>query len=419
VKSLQVRTSQPRQSLESFEGSRIPTTAPDRFYLPQLDGLRFMAFLLVFVHHAPRMSGLFRRGSMVGATIAFVETFGWCGVDLFLVLSAYLITSLLLIEHQRYRSISLREFYIRRILRIWPLYYLMIGVGFFILPALSIFAPPLGSPEYARLMKDHFVAYSVLFGNYSVGAHGYPSARTLAHMWTVTLEEQFYIVWPLTLSLMLRCRRTALWMVLAALLAGTLVLRMSLVGRAPHPYIWTNTLTRLDPLLFGIAIALWRRDHPPQAGWMGPIVKLTLGLAAIAAVSLGPPIETQSRNIAWQLLATAGGFALILDAALPLGRNPLSWFLSRKPMMWLGKLTYGLYVYHVLALQLGGRLVDWLEHNHIVKANALALPLRSIASFLLTVAVAAASYRFFESFFLRLKERVTRVKSRPIETTSS
>jgi len=85
-----------------------PATKAGRFYVPQLDGLRFLAFLLVFIHHGPRMSVLFPVRSAGRASLTFLQNWGWCGVDLFLVLSAYLITSLLLIEHEKYRAISLR-----------------------------------------------------------------------------------------------------------------------------------------------------------------------------------------------------------------------------------------------------------------------------------------------------------------------
>ncbi|MBN2576302.1 MAG: acyltransferase [Deltaproteobacteria bacterium] len=397
------------------EAAPQPQATPRRFYVPQLDGLRFLAFLLVFVHHGPRFGGLFPSGSLGRAGFDFLKNWGWFGVDLFLVLSAFLITSLLLIEHERHRSISLRGFYMRRILRIWPLYYLMIGIGFFLLPWLSLFAFPLHSPQHAQLMKDHFLPFCTLFGNYSSGAHGYPAVATLGHMWTVTLEEQFYVAWPLTLTLMLRVRRGFLWLLLAILLAATIALRLHLVGGLPHPYIWTNTLARLDPLVIGIAIAVWRHSHAPRPGWIAPIVKLAAGLLLVTSIAFAPPIETQSKNVAWQFLATAAGFGLILDATLARGKNPLSWLLSARPLVWLGKLTYGLYVYHVLGLQIGQELVDFLQSRHIVTSVAGAFLSHSLISLLVTVGIAAESYRLFESFFLRLKDRWSRIKSRPVD----
>ena len=125
------------------EPQQTSVASSGRFYVPQLDGLRFIAFLLVFAHHGQRLSNLLSSGSIGRSVLDFLERRGWFGVDLFLVLSAFLITSLLLIEYDRHRNISLRGFYMRRILRIWPLYYLMTMVGFFLLPWLSLFAMPL------------------------------------------------------------------------------------------------------------------------------------------------------------------------------------------------------------------------------------------------------------------------------------
>ncbi len=390
-----------------------------RFYVPQLDGLRFTAFLLVFLHHGPRLSHLFDPGSLPRVVLAFFEARGWFGVDLFLVLSAFLITSLLLIEHEKYGSISLRGFYLRRVLRIWPLYYLMTLTGFFLLPWLSLFAMPFGSPEHTQLLKDHLLPYLTLFGNYSSGAHSYPRVGTLGHLWTVTLEEQFYLVWPLVFGLLLRRRRRVLWVMLPTVLVGTVAYRLHLIGKLPHPYIWTNTLARLDPLLLGIALAVWRRQHPAAPGWIVPSCKFLLGCAALAAIALGPPIETQSRHIAWQFLATATGCGLILDAILSPAGNPLARTFAWRPLVWLGKLTYGLYVYHILGLSFGQEWVAFLQGRGIVTSATAAISLRWLFSLLITVALAAESYRLFESFFLGLKDRFSRIHSRPVDGTTA
>jgi peptidoglycan/LPS O-acetylase OafA/YrhL len=399
------------------EGESPRKSEVRRFYVPQLDGLRFVAFLFVFIHHGPALGELLPPGSTVRHCLDFLKTKGWFGVDLFLVLSAFLITSLLLLEYERHGGISLRGFYMRRILRIWPLYYLMIVIGFFLLPWLSLFAFPLHSPQHALLMKQHFLPFCTLFGNYSSGKYGYPTATPIMHMWTVTLEEQFYVAWPLLFSLMLRLRRAWLWSLLLTLLAGTILLRLRLAGGAvPHPYIWTNTLTRLDPLVVGIAIAVWRFAHPARPGWLVPAIKLVLGSLLVIAISWAPAPETQSRNVAWQFFATAAGFGLILDATLGRGRNLLSWLLSLRPLVWLGKLTYGLYVYHVLGLLLGNEIVVFLEGRRIITSKAAHELAYAGFSLLVTIGFAAESYRLFESFFLRLKDRWSRIKSRPVET---
>jgi peptidoglycan/LPS O-acetylase OafA/YrhL len=410
----------PMSSPEAKPTDNLPAAEkPRRFYVPQLDGLRFMAFLLVFVHHGPRLSTLFAADTFLNKGFRVLEGFGWFGVDLFLVLSAFLITSLLLIEHDRHGNISLRGFYMRRILRIWPLYYLMCGIGFFLLPWLAYAAAPLSSPEHAYLMKVYFIPYVTLFGNFASGVHAYPPVATLAHLWTVTLEEQFYIGWPLILSLTLRTRKFVLWILLSVLLAGTLILRFRLTGTTKHPYIWTHTLARLDPLVIGIAVAVWRHRHAARPGWLLPLVKVMGGWILVCVISYFPPIEAQTKHVVWVFLATATGFGLILDGILSREGNPIAWLLSRRPLVWLGKLTYGLYVYHILGLTFGSEFALFLQGRQILVTPGSVTVGRWLISLIFTIVIAAESYRVFESFFLKLKDRFARVKSRPVEEGSA
>jgi peptidoglycan/LPS O-acetylase OafA/YrhL len=391
-----------------------PQARADRFYVPQLDGLRFFAFLLVFIHHFSLFHLLFAPGSLLERHVGLLQHFGWCGVDLFLVLSAYLITTLLLLEYDRHKDISLRGFYLRRMLRIWPLYYLMTAACFYLFPRLGFFAPPWASAQHVAMIKDYALPYFTLFGNYAVGTKDIPRVLTLAVMWTVTLEEQFYIVWPLLFWALLRLRRAVWWIVLGALLALSIGLRAYFHSRTVHPFLWTYTPARLDPLVMGIVVAVWRHSHPPRPGWIVPAIKLLLGGAAVCAIALAPGISSQSKAVVWQFLATAVGFAVILDAVLCLSKNPFSWLLARRPLVWLGKLTYGLYVYHMLGVQAAEPLTAALHPERWLKSTPATVLLRCAIALGLTITAAALSYRFFESYFLRLKDRFSRVKSRPV-----
>jgi peptidoglycan/LPS O-acetylase OafA/YrhL len=269
-----------------------------------------------------------------------------------------------------------------------------------------------------KAFSDHLIGYYTLFGNYTSGAHGYPTVPTLQHLWTVTLEEQFYIVWPIVLILLLRAKYKAFpWAMLGILLVSTLCLRLHFHSITRHPFLWTNTLTRLDPLVMGIALAFWRHKHPPKSGWLLPLIKATLGSGLVCAIAFAPLIETQSASVIWQFLSTAAGFTLILDAALPFGTNPISKILSSRVLVWLGKLTYGLYVYHILGLQLGGALVRRLHSFLSIDSPPVLVALNHLISLTLTITIAAISYRYFESYFLRLKGRFARVQSRPTSET--
>ena len=158
-----------------------------RFYQPELDGLRFYAFLGVFaLHTLPSEKGFYSRLHLPIPWLwaAFAKS-GGAGVDLFFALSAFLITSLLLKERQETGRISLRRFYVRRILRIWPLYFLMIALGI----VLSHSIADQDLPWY------YVAGYLLFVGNWVHAIFGAPNS-VCSPLWTVSIEEQFYLIWP-------------------------------------------------------------------------------------------------------------------------------------------------------------------------------------------------------------------------------
>jgi peptidoglycan/LPS O-acetylase OafA/YrhL len=383
-----------------------------RFYLPQLDGIRWLAFLLVFVHHAPPAAHLFQPGSVGARVCGRIQEFGWIGVDLFLVLSAYLITTLLLLEHAETGRIALRDFYVRRILRIWPIYYLMLAVGFVLLPALGYFAPTFDEPRYGVMVSRYLVPLLTFFGNFAIGKYLWAPVWTLDHLWTIALEEQFYIVWPPLLMLLLRGPRRLVWGVLPLLLASTIATRAYLVEHSSFPMLWTNTASRLDPLLAGIALALYRRSRPVQRKGAWGALEFLAGCAVAGSIAFGPKVNVHSYHQVWQFAATALGFTLTIDAAL--GSGPVAWAFSRRWIAWLGRLTYGLYVYHILSLQIGGQLAGKLSAWLGLKHPAVLWLVSATLSLAMAIAIATLSYYTIERFFLRLKGRFTHVQSQPL-----
>ncbi|MEP7220869.1 MAG: acyltransferase, partial [Bacteroidota bacterium] len=165
-----------------------------RFYHPEIDALRFLAFLAVLVHHAfpPDASTYVGFGCSAGvaAWITAVVRSGGFGVDLFLGLSAYLITELLIREHEKRGSIDIRAFYIRRALRIWPLYFAFLAIVILVLPHIL---------RHEQLSPIQSVGYLTFLGNWTCTLFGYP-ASVAAPLWSVSIEEQFYLMWPFLLA---------------------------------------------------------------------------------------------------------------------------------------------------------------------------------------------------------------------------
>ena len=123
---------------------------------------------------------------------------------MFFVLSSYLITRLLVFEYRKTGRISIFHFFMRRSLRIWPLYYLALLLGFYIFPRIGLFGIDIQSPLYLQTLKDHLMPYLFFFGNWSSAYFSYPSSSILAPLWTISLEEQFYLVCPILMGVLLK-----------------------------------------------------------------------------------------------------------------------------------------------------------------------------------------------------------------------
>lgn len=373
-----------------------------RFYLPALDGVRFLAFLLVFFHHFPR-----------APWTAAIASFGSVGVDLFLTLSGFLIASLLLHEIDRTGKVSVSRFYVRRVLRIWPLYYLLLFLAFLVAPVLLGQA---GTSAHITLLSQHLLPYATLFGNWSYAM--FPGALRddgvsfglAGPLWTIALEEQFYLVFPLLVA---AWPRATLWTVCRVGLAVVLLsvaTRLYIVSNGiAFPAIVAFTLAHLDPFAFGIVGAyIWHRHQET-------LRRLKLyGLEWVALVALiwlvsRIPNSVPSLHSGWKLTAASLGCLLVLYIALR--SRWVGAALGCKPIAWLGRISYGLYCFHILAVNL--YLAKVSPTLSAALPNGLASPLGFAITLLATVGIAALSYYGFERRFLTLKARYEVVASRP------
>jgi peptidoglycan/LPS O-acetylase OafA/YrhL len=367
-----------------------------RFYAPELDVLRFFAFFGVFVFHAaPRSTEFYAAAGYPSWLSTFlISTFGAgaYGVDLFFALSAYLITSLLLRERSATAQLDLRGFYLRRILRIWPLY-----LGFVAFAAIAA-----GLLPGQDLPLRYVAGYTLLAGNWVYVLYGLPASFAIP-LWTVSIEEQFYLAWPLALR---KATIRAAALVAVGLLVLANIWRIALAfSAAPAQAMEYNTFTRLDPIALGILIALFKSELPQLT--RGPRIVLLAGGAAtwIATfwftVCLFPSkLSTWQSALGHFLTAVASAAILlsVMDTQHTFFRN--AW------LRYLGKISYGLYVLHEFAHYCAMRMFPAGSPVQVVVQSVLGLGL--------TILLAAASYRWLESPFLRLKERFAHVQSRPV-----
>jgi len=366
-----------------------PVSLPDR--LPTLDGLRAIAILLVVPHNLNLIA-------TYGGTHLFVAAVhrGWIGVQLFFVLSGFLITGILL--DARDASNYYRSFFVRRALRIFPLYYATLVVLFVLLPALGLLP---SSFERDPMVELSYWAY---FSNWYGPFHKGPDS--VSHFWSLAIEEQFYLLWPFVIH-----RRSAEWIMRLcfAIAAASLSLRVAMLLTGT-PGIYTFLVTRMDALALGGAVAAAFRV-PSVASWtlnhrrFLPGASL-LSLVAGAAISRGyqltdgmtPSLGFTFLAVAFALLVAAGTAADHLGPAGWLG--VLRWTFLRR----VAKYSYAMYVLSVPVHFLVGKPV--LSALGLASTNSIAVDLGYIVvGTALSFFAAAASFHLFEVHFLNLKDR--------------
>ena len=373
----------------------LPAVVGRSLYRPELDVMRFFAFLGVFLFHFSRPVDLYVEHGVprfIATVVNALMQGGVYGVDLFFALSAYLITVLLLREKEAFGELDVKSFYLRRILRIWPLYFFFIGLA--LVPAFN--------PD-GEFTWRFVVAFLLLAGNWSIVLWGWPGHSIVNPLWTVSIEEQFYLLWPPVVRVL--SRDSLVWVAAAMLLFACLA-RIALVAVQGGQYsVWCNTLTRLDPIALGILAAALLRGRLPALGWIARVGMLASGIVALALVANFWKIHAPE-TLEW--IPTLVGYPVVAAGCLAILLSVLG-ISAPLPssIVYLGKISYGLYVYHALGNLLSLRLIP-------VRTDFLQLALRPLTAFAITVALASVSYAVLEKPFLRLKDRFAHVRSRPI-----
>ncbi len=352
-----------------------PRTAGKLRYIPQLDGLRAVAISLVLLHH------VFTTWFWAPAPRALVSIahYGVVGVDIFFVLSGYLITSILLRSGGGLPA--LRHFYFKRILRIWPIYYLLLS--FVIIEAWWTRTPY----QWAHCL--------VFVQNYLTA---WPTHPDFNQTWSLCVEEHFYLVWPLLVLFL--PRRVLPAIAAAVVFASPLVRLLGLHSGMDLKQLYSYTQYRLDGIALGSLLALLTLNSRSvrRIGWLTFVPCLAAALWTTMRLGALAPVRVALAD-SFFALAFFGLLCLTLEY------RPLAAALSIRPLRYIGRISYGLYMIHPFVFGFAGR--------HVAGLGGILLGIA------LSTGVAALSWKFMEYPILQLGRDKTGIRRpRPLRLRS-
>ncbi len=385
---------------DTLLSSHVPITGI-RYYRPELDALRFFAFLCVFCFH---LMDYVRTDPVQDRWLFRLGTIGAFGVPVFFLLSAYLLCELLFREEDRTGRIHILAFYMRRILRIWPLYFLV----FFGLALLNRFVPGTGTDDPLA-----WLAFTFFAGNWYISYHGW-IAGAVDPLWSISVEEQFYLAIPVVAAFGGRRTVQGMSYILLAV-AYVMVLYYGLHPVAGDNNAWTNSFIQFQFFCAGILIAFMLRGRLIVLSMAARIGGFALGVACWLTATVHfkvqswEPHATSVGAIAGWLLVLAGTVLFFLSALGTPRRFVPGW------LSYLGKISYGLYLVHSLvffavferAMPYIGRAFPGSSRMPVIRDGA-----GTVAVLAISIGLAHLSYRYFEAYFLRLKRRFTFVAAR-------
>jgi peptidoglycan/LPS O-acetylase OafA/YrhL len=360
--------------------------------MPELDSIRGIAVLMVLFYHG--FASQYGTGWFSGGfpkLMVILCSFGWAGVNVFFVLSGFLITGILL--DSKSRPGYYRRFYVRRALRILPAYY-----------AVLILLALLGSFVWLNDERTSwkFLGLSVVYLANVTVLFGVPMQYPV--LWSLAVEEHFYFIWPLVVR---RLSRSALIAIAGSIIVATAVARV-LIYRAGHFDLYHQFFTWLaaDALAMGSVLAALLRSRVGTRAGLTKMAVAAFGGAALLFAGCrllphwcDPVLLLTSLN----LFCTSA-----LAAALLLGASQFSWVISRPTLRFFGEISYGLYLVHMMAFRAFDNFHRWyfpqVPPYHL---NFLVMLVRFAICGSIAVAVAFLSRRYFEARFLKWKDRLS------------
>lgn len=372
-------------------------------YYENLDGLRFFSFLSVFFYHNFVWNFPPLNKNLYYAFIRdHVVTNGNLGVNFFFVLSGFLITTLLIAEKKLNGNLNIPFFWLRRVFRIWPLFYICVFIGFIIYPLLRHFS---GQPPEVETARPFF--YFTFLNNLDILNRGWPHSATLSILWSVAVEEQFYLVWPVVLFFIPVKR---MW------IPFVIVVIISLVFRAYHTYTLVrhyHTLSCIGDLAIGALgawlIAISTKFKKIVTNLSRTVIVMLYMLVVIIYIYSGKYENVAFVSLFERIVIAILFLFIILEQTF--SKNSFYKMSNLKRISKLGTITYGLYCLHLLAILFVTTLVNKLHFNkYLWQIIIIETPL----ALLLAIIFSSLSFRFIETPFLKLKNRFAFIKKKAV-----
>jgi peptidoglycan/LPS O-acetylase OafA/YrhL len=378
-----------------------------KIFFPNLDGLRFFAFFVVFINHVTGSTGYLTNNQWFNFFRSHFLWNGDLGVSFFFVLSGFLITYLLLEEKKITGKINVFHFYIRRILRIWPLYFLIVALCLLVFPLFDDYIAyrfPIG----VSIDDLNPWFYLTFTGNFDFIYNGV-SNFLIGVLWSVSIEEQFYLLWPLVIAI---TPRKYLLPLFVSIITGSILFRF-FYANGDIMIIKYHSLSCVSDLATGAVIA-YLATKETFIERLRNIAKYKI-IFIYLIILLFIPL----RFYVWKL----GEYYVFASSIVPVIFSFLFAFIileqnyagqsfykmsNSKIFSSLGKFTYGMYCFHMIVLFLVLYILDYFGMN-VIRMNKYGLIISAVLGLSFTILISKLSYRYFESNFLRLKGRFSRI----------
>ncbi len=355
-------------------------------YFGSLDALRCFAIIGVIWQHSPAVSHDLMPFANIGAS----------GVSLFFTISGFLITTLLLREETKTGTINLKNFYIRRVLRIFPLYYLVLFI--YTVLVFSLEHNAVGSGFFNNL--QYYLTYtSNWFVDLAVNEDGHRRVIFI-FAWTLATEEQFYLFWPIAMKFLQR--RKAIAIILILMLAD-LSLEFTYFGTLQTPNTFFERILRIatspsTEICCGVLLALALHSKNVFL-LLRKVFGRSESAPLLAIMAITVVMWPGNISAAWYAVQSII-FCFLLAACVIREDHSLSWLLKLPLLQRIGMISYGMYMLHMLAVNISRKAVNSIGLQFNLNSSWIIF----LFALLLTIFMALISYRYYESLFLKLKE---------------